>query len=50
MISEVQAMACGLSDRGRIEEGLRADLVVLPEIGSRPATTLVAGRCVYRTI
>jgi alpha-D-ribose 1-methylphosphonate 5-triphosphate diphosphatase len=50
MISEAPALACGLSDRGRIEEGLRADLVVLPETGSRPVATLVAGRCVYRTI
>lgn len=49
MISQAPAAACGLTDRGRIEEGLRADLVVLPETGSFPVATMVAGHCVYRT-
>ena len=49
MISQAPAAACGLTDRGRIEEGLRADLVILPETGSFPVATMVAGHCVYRT-
>ncbi|WP_395663976.1 alpha-D-ribose 1-methylphosphonate 5-triphosphate diphosphatase [Aestuariivirga sp.] len=48
MISQAPAAACGLTDRGRIEKGLRADLVILPETGSAPVATLVAGSCVYR--
>ena len=48
MISQAPAAACGLTDRGRIEKGLRADLVILPETGSAPVATLVAGRCIYR--
>ncbi|MEO1681294.1 MAG: alpha-D-ribose 1-methylphosphonate 5-triphosphate diphosphatase [Pseudomonadota bacterium] len=51
LVSEGPARAMGLADRGRIEVGLRADLVLLdwPE-GGTPAVreTLVAGRTAYR--
>jgi alpha-D-ribose 1-methylphosphonate 5-triphosphate diphosphatase len=47
LVSAAPAMACGLVDRGRIVEGLRADLVVLPEMGLRPLSVIVEGRVVY---
>lgn len=47
LIAANPAAACGLDDRGRIAEGLRADLILLPELGSRPVATFVAGRLVY---
>ncbi len=50
LVSANPARASGLSDRGRIASGLRADMVVVdwPE-GSVPAIrqTWVAGRCAY---
>lgn len=49
LISESPARACGLRDRGRIAQGLRADLVIVPEDGSRAAATIVAGAVAYRS-
>jgi alpha-D-ribose 1-methylphosphonate 5-triphosphate diphosphatase len=49
LISQVPAQACGLSDRGRIEEGRRADLVLLPQSGARPMATIAGGRLVYHS-
>lgn len=49
LVSRAPAMAAGLTDRGEISEGLRADLVVLFGRERRPVTTLSAGRPVYRT-
>ncbi len=50
LVSANPARACGLSDRGQIAVGLRADLVILdwPE-GGLPAIrqTWIAGRCAY---
>ena len=51
LVSDGPARAMGLHDRGRIEVGLRADLVLVdwPD-GGAPAIrgTWVAGRCAYR--
>jgi alpha-D-ribose 1-methylphosphonate 5-triphosphate diphosphatase len=49
LISTAPAHACGLSDRGVIAEGLRADLVLIPELGTRPVATISGGRIVYRS-
>jgi alpha-D-ribose 1-methylphosphonate 5-triphosphate diphosphatase len=48
LIGAAPAMACGLQDRGRIEVGKRADLVVVASDHRMPVTTIVAGRPVYR--
>ncbi|MEE8525518.1 MAG: amidohydrolase family protein, partial [Thermoanaerobaculia bacterium] len=42
MVTEVAARIFGLADRGRIGEGLAADLIVIPDTGGRPAETLLA--------
>lgn len=44
LLSEGPARALGLSDRGRLEPGLRADLVVLEPETFRVATTISGGR------
>lgn len=49
LISSGAAEACRLHDRGVIAEGQRADLVILPEHGTRPVATVSAGRAVYRS-
>ena len=49
LISSTPAEAAGLSDRGRIEAGLRADLVVLCARQQRPVATICGGRAVYRS-
>ncbi len=49
LVSGAPARAGGLSDRGFITEGLRADLIVIPENGERPVATIAAGRAVYRS-
>lgn len=49
LISTSPAEACGLSDRGSIAEGQRADLVIMPALGSRPVATIAAGKPVYRS-
>jgi alpha-D-ribose 1-methylphosphonate 5-triphosphate diphosphatase len=49
MIGAAPAMASGLQDRGRIEVGRRADLVVVSPTHRMPVMTIVAGRTVYRT-
>ena len=48
LISAAPAMASGLLDRGRIEVGRRADLVVISPTHRMPVMTIVAGRPVYR--
>lgn len=48
LISAAPAMASGLLDRGRIEVGRRADLVVISPMHRMPVMTIVAGRPVYR--
>jgi alpha-D-ribose 1-methylphosphonate 5-triphosphate diphosphatase len=49
LISAAPATAAGLSDRGQIAEGLRADVVVLCAREKRPVATICAGRPVYRS-
>ncbi len=46
LVSEGPAKVLGLTDRGRIDVGLRADLVVLDE-AERVAATIVAGQVSY---
>lgn len=48
LVSASPAAACGLSDRGRIEGGKRADLVIVSADLQMPVATLVEGRAVYR--
>lgn len=45
------AQACGLSDRGRIAPGMRADLVAVAQVGGQPliSHTWSAGRLVFST-
>jgi alpha-D-ribose 1-methylphosphonate 5-triphosphate diphosphatase len=50
LISSQPAACCGLDDRGQILEGRRADLVILPELRTRPAATIAGGRVVYRSV
>jgi alpha-D-ribose 1-methylphosphonate 5-triphosphate diphosphatase len=50
LVSSNPAAAIGLTDRGVIAEGRRADLVVLPEGRARPAMVMSGGRIVYREI
>jgi alpha-D-ribose 1-methylphosphonate 5-triphosphate diphosphatase len=47
LISDGPARLLGLSDRGRIEAGLRADLVVLDARTRRVAATMAGGRVSY---
>jgi alpha-D-ribose 1-methylphosphonate 5-triphosphate diphosphatase len=52
LVSESPARAVGLNDRGRIERGLRADLVLVdPSVAARPrvVAVVVAGRVVHLT-
>jgi alpha-D-ribose 1-methylphosphonate 5-triphosphate diphosphatase len=49
LISSSAAEAADLGDRGVIAEGRRADLVILPEAGLRPAATISGGRIVFRS-
>jgi cytosine/adenosine deaminase-related metal-dependent hydrolase len=42
MVTAGAARIFGLDDRGRVAEGLAADLVVLPDSGGRPADALLA--------
>jgi alpha-D-ribose 1-methylphosphonate 5-triphosphate diphosphatase len=47
LVSGAPARACGLMDRGSIAVGMRADLIVLPELGRRPSAVLSKGSIVY---
>ncbi len=47
LISENPARAGGLTDRGSIASGQRADLVVVDPATSRPVATIVGGRIAY---
>jgi alpha-D-ribose 1-methylphosphonate 5-triphosphate diphosphatase len=50
MVSAAPARAAGLHDRGRIERGMRADLVLVdPQMAGRPrvVAVLVGGRIVH---
>lgn len=48
LISSRPARVLGLSDRGKLLPGQRADLVVLHRATGRIAATMAAGRWVYR--
>ncbi len=47
LISATPAAAAGLADRGRLIEGLRADLVVVDPEASRVVLTIAGGRLAY---
>ncbi|WP_146585431.1 alpha-D-ribose 1-methylphosphonate 5-triphosphate diphosphatase [Puniceibacterium confluentis] len=47
LVSQGPARVLGLTDRGRLETGLRADLVVLDAATRRVVATLVAGQMAY---
>lgn len=47
LVSDGPARLLGLADRGRLEPGLRADLVILDNETQRVAATLAAGRISY---
>ncbi|MEC3859875.1 alpha-D-ribose 1-methylphosphonate 5-triphosphate diphosphatase [Mesobacterium sp. TK19101] len=47
MVSETPARILGLTDRGRIVPGLRADLVVLEQATGRVGATFAGGRLTY---
>ena len=50
-ISQSPAEACGLGDRGHLQTGKRADVIVVPSVGTElPAvqTTIVNGRIVFQ--
>jgi alpha-D-ribose 1-methylphosphonate 5-triphosphate diphosphatase len=48
MISSNPAKAIGLTDRGEIASGKKADLLFLPESATRPSAVMRAGRIIYR--
>jgi len=48
LVSSAPAEAAGLTDRGRIAPGLRADLVVVDPRQARPVATICGGRPAYR--
>jgi alpha-D-ribose 1-methylphosphonate 5-triphosphate diphosphatase len=47
LISTNPAAAAGLTDRGRIAEGLRADLVLVEPQSARPVATVASGRIAW---
>ncbi len=47
LVSAAPADAAGLADRGRIREGLRADIVVVDPGSSRVVATIAGGRLAY---
>ncbi len=47
LISENPARAAGLKDRGRVEEGMRADLVLLDPRGERLVATIARGELAW---
>lgn len=47
LVSGAPARACGLADRGCIAVGMRADLIVIPELHRRPSAVVAGGRTVY---
>jgi alpha-D-ribose 1-methylphosphonate 5-triphosphate diphosphatase len=49
LVTANPAQACGLSDRGRIQVGLRADLIAVQSVGAQPLVTHTwsAGRLVF---
>ena len=49
LISDNPARACGLTDRGTIEPGKRADLVLADPVSSRAVATIVGGQVAYLT-
>jgi alpha-D-ribose 1-methylphosphonate 5-triphosphate diphosphatase len=49
LVSSNPAQAAGLSDRGAIEEGRRADLVLVDPKRPQVIATIVAGRIGYLT-
>jgi alpha-D-ribose 1-methylphosphonate 5-triphosphate diphosphatase len=49
LISLNPALAAGLTDRGTIEAGKRADLVLVDPATTRAVATVVAGQMAYLT-
>jgi alpha-D-ribose 1-methylphosphonate 5-triphosphate diphosphatase len=49
LISENPAQAAGLTDRGIVAPGKRADLVVVDPATHRPVATIAAGKLAYIT-
>jgi alpha-D-ribose 1-methylphosphonate 5-triphosphate diphosphatase len=47
LIAATPAAAAGLTDRGRIAEGLRADIVVVDPQARRVVATIAGGRLAY---
>jgi alpha-D-ribose 1-methylphosphonate 5-triphosphate diphosphatase len=50
LVSESPARAMKLLDRGRIETGLRADLILVPRTSFRVVAAIVGGRVAYSTL
>ena len=48
LVSSAPARAMHLNDRGSIEVGKRADIIVVPKTSTRPIATFVGGRLVYQ--
>lgn len=48
LISRSPASAMNLKDRGTLESGKRADVILVPTTSTRPVLTMCAGRIVYR--
>jgi alpha-D-ribose 1-methylphosphonate 5-triphosphate diphosphatase len=49
LISQAPALAMHLNDRGSIEVGKRADIILVPKISTRPIATFVGGELVYQS-
>lgn len=49
LVSAAPARAMRLLDRGTIEVGKRADIIVVPKTSTRPVATFVGGKLVFQT-
>jgi alpha-D-ribose 1-methylphosphonate 5-triphosphate diphosphatase len=50
LVSAAPAAACGLADRGEIAEGKRADIMIIPETGTRPIAAIAGGHFVFSSL